>query len=229
MAIRLRRREKARKELKKQSSSQVWIFTEGDVTEPEYFEDWKTEFLTNKKASLLKIEKSESRSDPDSVYKKAEKRLKTSQKKDFVFIVIDEDERGRVSATKNKLDDILQKCKPWEGIKKEKVNCIFSNRSFEFWGLLHFCNSPSNAPLTKKDLKEAIQKYLTKYTLRNKRFDFSLMKDKISHAKTCAKKIRALHHKEGDIVYTYKTCSTTNVDELMDFLENFFNLQDNNK
>lgn len=228
MEAKLRRREKARKKKDKKTLEKIWIFTEGDVTEPEYFEAWKAEFLNRKDYARLEIQKSNSESDPKSVYNKAETQLNAStnkDKKDHIFIVIDEDNRFDDPTKKQNLTAILEKCTTRPEFTKEKVNCIFSNRSFEFWGLLHFLEHPSNAPLTKTELKTELQTYLKSYSDSNKRFDFALMKDNIPRAKLHAQRIRAFHASCQDNEYT--ACSTTNVDELLDFLETHLDISSN--
>ena len=223
MEARLRRRENARIQENKITSPKVWIFTEGDVTEPEYFNEWKRAFLDRTDYARLEIKKSDTESDPKSVFSRAEDCFNSStnmDKKDYIFIVIDEDDRFDNKIQKNSLEAIFEKCSLGSNFCPNKINCIFSNRSFEFWGLLHFLEQPSTAPLTKKELKKKLQSFLKKYNEKNKRFDFSLMKSNISRAKRHAQAIRCFHDNNRDA--SYITRPTTNVDELIDFLEKYF-------
>lgn len=224
MECTLRERDVTRRNIKRQQTQKIYIFTEGDVTEPEYLKDWKRSRLKDmrKRYDELEIRASDTESDPKSVFEKAERHLKADTKdgeNNFVFIVIDEDKRGKRGKTKQNLDNVISQCNQFGIINNNKVNCIFSNLSFEFWGLLHFIEKPSHAPLTKSELKRLLKVYLPKYSKDHKRLDFAVMEAKIGLAKTRARLVRRNH---DGVDNPYTACSTTNVDELMDFLKNHF-------
>ena len=150
---------------KNKNNSNIYIFTEGDVTEPEYFAAFlkkkKSKYDFNFRVSVnrdvlsgdknnIYIIKSNSASDPINVFERALYFI-TNKKTDYdiVFIVIDADNRYRQSDKKKaNLNDIFNRsvflCKLdktdnglFKQLDDKKVYLIYSNVAFEFWLLLH--------------------------------------------------------------------------------------------
>ncbi|MHA1540790.1 MAG: RloB family protein [Alphaproteobacteria bacterium] len=213
----------------KKKKSIVYIFTEGDITEPRYLKDWGNYFCKKNElkkspnicnfielessSSVFTIIKSNSKSASRTVYETAEKWFSKKDPEDFIFIAIDDDDRA-----KKDMNNIFQKCNSFEkGFSNKKINCIFSNRSVEFWALLHFIQT--NRAYNKKNLETELRKYLPDYHDKtHKIFDFSLMKDKTDTAIKNSISIRNQHNNTGE---PYKQRSTTNMDELIIFLREF--------
>lgn len=108
----------------------ILIATEGEKTEPQYFEIFKS----TKNNLHIEIIGSKGKSSPDRVLKKLKTEIKKHEigKRDKAWLVIDVDEWP-----KQKLDAVHE----WS-LSKSNYGLAVSNPKFEFWLLLHFdeCN-----------------------------------------------------------------------------------------
>lgn len=112
----LRTREDSLKERKR--NFRCCIVTEGERTEPEYFE-W---FLSNNFRDARKavvVAGGGKKTSPKQVLEKAEAKRKEYPNA-TVFIVIDEDDRP-----KQELQEVFCKCNKFGTIDNKKINCIF--------------------------------------------------------------------------------------------------------
>lgn len=102
------------------------IITNGEKTEPIYFENFK------KKSNFIKIEiRKESGSDPITLVKFAS-RIKDAYDADRIYCIYDVDDSS---------DDLLNKAKKL-ATKNGLTSCI-SNPCFEIWFLFHYENYKS--------------------------------------------------------------------------------------
>jgi hypothetical protein len=199
----------------------VYIVTEGEETEPDYLEKWKEWNIKDKTLKRqIQVEPSKRGSDPKTVlkvaYEKA-KQIREDAAEARVYIVIDEDDRiNKCGKNLMHINEVFEKCNPLGTHSNRGINCIFSNRSIEFWALLHFKHTDS--AFDKDGLRKTLKQHLTDYDPKNKRFNFETMmgkdrKNEVSAIKR-AQIIRKNHGENG-----YKARSTTNMDELITYLK----------
>lgn len=197
---RLRRREEFVKEQKRKIV--CCIVTEGERTEPEYFNWFLGKYFRDGRKVVL-VQAGDKKTSPKQVLKRAEQ-----QQKEYpaatVFMVIDDDERP-----KDEIDYVLNKCNKFGVIDTEKINCVFSNRAFEFWGVLHFKNI--SRAMGKQDLETETKKYFKDFNPKDKILNPKWLSD---DSLDKAIKYAAAARKQNG----YTGCSTTNVDELIQFL-----------
>ncbi len=125
------------------------ISTEGEKTEPEYFE------MFNIKEAYIKIEclRKKGKSSPKQVLKRMKKRLSEAnfRKRDQAWLVVDKDKW-----TNDQLEELCNWSK-----KKGNYGFALSNPKFEFWLLLHF--EDGKKVKSSKDCTERLNKYIPDY------------------------------------------------------------------
>ncbi len=203
---------------KERSASKIVIYTEGELTEPKYLNDWisiyanKNDILPAKAKNFFKIEKGNSDSEPLQVVERLIEQENPTRNKaeDLFFVVFDDDDRSQSGGLTKQNFDLA-----WEKAQSNNIGVIYSNRSIEFWALLHFCN---DRPVDKTALEAKLKRFMSQYDAQsNKVFDVNLMLegDNEEQAIARAKKIRASNKKEGDCYA--RPC--TNADELIEAMK----------
>lgn len=139
----------------------IFIATEGEKTEPAYFEYLKSKLQQPLQIQILIIKGGRSESSPDKVLERTQKeiaRLKNEGKcisEDEFWIVTDKD-----NWSDKRLDEVTQWCH--DRSKKEIRHFALSNPCFELWYILHF---EKNCGLleTPKDCLDKIKKHIPDY------------------------------------------------------------------
>lgn len=192
------------------------IYCEGDVTEPEYLEQWRDNYCNVNNINKAKIKlyivikRPNSESDPKSIM---EKMLKEIELTDLNYIVFDEDDR---------CDDITKKaniCSVFDKANTNSIKCIFSNRCAEVWALLHF--EYSSAPLSGDKIYERLHHHMESYSQDNKRFDISLMIK--NEEKAMVNAIRLREEQERNSPGDRFARPMTNFDLLINDMKEFIN------
>ena len=204
---------------KERNAGKIVVYTEGDVTEPEYLNDWikgfavKNNLNPNRVKTWFEIIPSNDKSEPLKVVNNlvANENPKNNSLDTF-YAVFDEDDRN----VKGKDKENYQKA--FQTADDNNINVICSNRSVELWAVLHF--SDAN-PTTQRDLENELKKFMPQYhSSKNKRFDFTIMQDKGNEAKAIkrAKSLRKNNEKtSGD----WRVRPSTNFDELIEAMREF--------
>ncbi len=194
------------------------IFTEGDVTEPQYLTDWIRNFAAKNGVNHIKamtkfeIVASKYESEPLKIVENLIEAKKPAKNYlDTFYAVFDEDDRSIGGKDKENFD------KAFEEAKDNNIKVICSNRSVELWALMHFSDK---TPTTKNELEKELKIYLPRYNAKtNKRFDIDLMlvNDNEDKAISRAKKLRTNNSKLGD----WRIRPSTNFDELIEAMRDF--------
>ncbi len=124
---------------KERNAGKIVIYTEGNVTEPEYLNDWiknfaiKNKLKPNKVLTGFEIVPSNNESEPLKIVENLieDKSPKTS-KLDKFYAVFDEDDRSNTGKDKENYQKAFQTAENNNG------SVICSNRSVELWAVLHF-------------------------------------------------------------------------------------------
>ncbi len=237
----------------KKQNKNIYIFTEGDVTEPEYFAAFlkkkKSKYDFNFRVSVnrdvlsgdknnIYIIKSNSASDPNSVFERALSFI-TNKKTDddIVFIVIDADNRYMQSDKKKaNLNDIfnssvflykLDDNGLFKQLDDKKVYLIYSNVAFEFWLLLHL-QYTSRSFNDSDELIETINNIMNNKNIKcilskvSGKTDFSVFIEDITKAiKNAERLVDYSLNNEGVINMT--TNPSTNVHILIQYIDYFLN------
>ncbi len=209
---------KNRHNRKERSASKMVIFTEGDVTEPQYLTDWIRNFAAKNGVNHIKamtkfeIVASKYESEPLKIVENLIEAKKPAKNYlDTFYAVFDEDDRSIGGKDKENFD------KAFEEAKDNNIKVICSNRSVELWALMHFSDK---TPTTKNELEKELKIYLPRYNAKtNKRFDIDLMlvNDNEDKAISRAKKLRTNNSKLGD----WRIRPSTNFDELIEAMRDF--------
>ena len=165
---------KNRHNRKERSAAKMVIFTEGDVTEPQYLTDWIKKSATKsginhiKAMTKFEIVASRYESEPLKIVENLiEAKNPAKNYLDTFYAVFDEDDRSIGGKDKENFD------KAFEEAKDNNIKVICSNRSVELWALMHFSDK---TPTTKNDLEKELKTYLPQYNAKtNKKFDIALM------------------------------------------------------
>ena len=204
---------------KERNAGKIVVYTEGDVTEPEYLNDWikgfavKNNLNPNRVKTWFEIIPSNDKSEPLKVVNNlvANENPKNNSLDTFyaVFVLFDRSVKGK---------DKENYQKAFQTADDNNINVICSNRSVELWAVLHF--SDAN-PTTQRDLENELKKFMPQYhSSKNKRFDFTIMQDKGNEAKAIkrAKSLRKNNEKtSGD----WRVRPSTNFDELIEAMREF--------
>lgn len=161
---------KNRHNRKERSAAKMVIFTEGDVTEPQYLTDWIRNFAAKNGVNHIKamtkfeIVASRYESEPLKIVENLiEAKNPAKNYLDTFYAVFDEDDRSIGGKDKENFD------KAFEEAKDNNIKVICSNRSVELWALMHFSDK---TPTTKNDLEKELKTYLPQYNAKtNKKFD----------------------------------------------------------
>lgn len=207
---------KHRHNKKVRNAAKMVIYTEGDVTEPQYLTDWIKKFAIRYNINPIKaknkfnIVPSKDESEPLKVVNNLiEIENPAKNDLDIFYAVFDEDDRSESGTNKENYNRAFIEA------KKNNIKVICSNRSIELWALMHFSDK---TPITKIELEKELKKYLPKYNAEtNKRFDVSLMLNNEDEAIKRAKRLREANTKLGD----WKIRPSTNFDELIEAMKNF--------
>ncbi|MCM1294088.1 MAG: RloB family protein [Muribaculaceae bacterium] len=190
---------------KNNKSISIVLILEGEETEKDYFSNYILKF---KDAKNVVVCPGNRRTAVGQLYNRAieKQQIYTNA---AVFMVFDEDDKFSKETDKQALENYMSKCNNFGCINNNKINMIFSNRQFELWGVLHF--EKICGDITKAVLLEKTKKYFPKYDeAKHKILDFDLINSEESNARRNAKMLR----KENG----YKRRSTTNVDELLEYM-----------
>lgn len=178
----------------------VHLFTEGEITEPEYF-DW-----LKKRQSTFTIKVDDRHGPPQRLLELAinlqkESRSRTSglPKYDSIWCVFDRDSHTGVDETIDKA-------------KRLGISVAFSHPCFEYWVLLHFCNEAAPCAGNCTDVTGRLERYLARY---RKSVPVHQLKGRFPRAKEWAVRVSAQHDRDGVILATQRDPST-NVWEFVD-------------
>lgn len=200
-----------RKEPQKEAYDKILIVTEGQKTEPHYFDEIKS---TYKISSLNITINGDSRSSPGFVLKLAKELEKKESKQgspfDKVFIVIDRDDHACFDKT---ISEIAK-------MKGDQFTAVPSVPCFEYWLLLHLkhtakCyksivgNTAANQVLSELKAFPLMVDYG-----KGSKGIFTKLLDKLEIAKKRATKINEQTREIGE------QCPTTEMHELVDYLQN---------
>lgn len=212
--VSLNRKDRLNKKIR--SAAKMVIYTEGDVTEPQYLADWIKKIAVKNSINPIKanmkfnIVPSKDESEPLKVVNNLiENENPIKNNLDIFYAVFDEDDRSLGGKDKENFN------KAFEEAENNNVKVICSNRSVELWALMHFSDK---TPTTKNELEKELKKYFPKYDAEtNKRFDVSLMLDNEGKAIKRAKRLRETNTKLGN----WKIRPSTNFDELIEGMKAF--------
>ena len=204
---------------KERNAGKIVIYTEGDVTEPEYLNDWirafaiKNKLKPNKVRTWFEIVPSNNESEPLKIVENLieDKSPKTS-KLDKFYAVFDEDDRS----VKGKDKENYQSAFKIAG--ENHINVICSNRSVELWAVLHFSDA---TPTTQRDLEKELKKFMPQYNSgKNKRFDFVTMVTQ-GNEDNAIRRAKALRKNNETSSGDWKVRPSTNFDELIEEMKKF--------
>ena len=204
---------------KERNAGKIVIYTEGDVTEPEYLNDWirafaiKNKLKPNKVLAGFEIVPSNNESEPLKIVENLieDKSPKTS-KLDKFYAVFDEDDRS----VKGKDKENYQSAFKIAG--ENHINVICSNCSVELWAVLHFSDA---TPMTQKDLEKELKKFMPQYNSgKNKRFDFVTMVTQ-GNEDNAIRRAKALRKNNETSSGDWKVRPSTNFDELIEAMKKF--------
>jgi len=204
---------------KERNAGKIVIYTEGNVTEPEYLNDWirafaiKNKLKPNKVRTWFEIVPSNNESEPLKIVENLieDKSPKTS-KLDKFYAVFDEDDRS----VKGKDKENYQSAFKIAG--ENHINVICSNRSVELWAVLHFSDA---TPMTQKDLEKELKKFMPQYNSgKNKRFDFVTMVTQ-GNEDNAIRRAKALRKNNETSSGDWKVRPSTNFDELIEEMKKF--------
>lgn len=173
-----------RRKNKRQPYDRVLITCEGKATEPNYFNDLRSD---GNLASANVVVTGQSNSDPLSVVNYGTKLFQDDGDYDRLYCVFDGDRAG----TQN-FNQALQRIRQ---LKKEGVRarCIVSYPCFEYWLLIHFtCTGKRYAAAAGsacKDVEKDLKREMTNYAKTRKDL-YTTLKDRLSEALDCAKQRR---------------------------------------
>lgn len=151
------------------------IATEGNVTEPEYFEIIKK---FKRRDVSIKVVHKETNSSPNDVLKVLKKAIKEHQLEDNdeAWMVIDRDDwpQKQIESVLVSLRKIRTKCKCF---------LVMTNPKIEFWILLHF--EEGNGVNTAFDCDRRLKKYIPNYDkhVKNVKLDIDCIKKAIERAR----------------------------------------------
>lgn len=191
---------KKRKKNSRNYRKRLFIVCEGEKTEPNYFKQFIAQYNFRGKPVDIRVLDTKENT-PQRLVNKAESLIEATG--DEAWAVFD----------KNGYE------KHHEAFDKagEKVKIAFSSISFEFWLLLHFEYTTCSFDKADKLIKYLKRKgYFPQYNKADKKI-FYQVKDKISTAVDNAKKLRK---DKIDSTAIYKMNPYTNVDELLEAIEN---------
>ena len=171
----------------------------GKKTEPIYFDSLRND----KRLSTTHIDIKGEGKVPKSLIARAEA-IKSEKEYNAVWCVFDRDDHKKIDQARKQAKD-------------NGINIAFSNPCFELWYLLHFKDQTAN--IHRKDVERNLKKHVPKYSKSMDLYDE--IKDRQIDAIDRANELRK-HQKENDDEITSNP--STNVDELVTYLNNISNL-----
>lgn len=147
------------------------VATEGEITEPQYFD------LFNEKQSRIKVQciKRGQGNTPAGVLRRMSVYLRQEglKKEDEAWLVVDKDQWS---------DDELRLLFNWS-LKEDNYGFALSNPKFEFWLLLHF--DDGDGIRTPRECDERLSRYLHDYDKRidHRRFNHQCINEAIRRAR----------------------------------------------
>ena len=156
---RSRRREReGRPERWKSYKQYFLIVCEDEVTEPAYFEQFKSLFPEDS-LFLMTIGTGY---DPLGVIKSAirkreELSAESGREIDFTWVVFDKDDANENETKILRFDDAYKLA------KEANLNIALSNEVFEVWLLLHFTMPEYNQPISRKDIYKMLESEIQKF------------------------------------------------------------------
>ena len=183
--------------------SKVLILCEG-LTEKNYFNALKEDLGLPKTIAVNVFQSN--KVDCKGVVEEA---IKKAKKEGFegIFVVFDHDNQA-------KRDEAFRLA------KTKNITVIFSSICFEGWYLLHYKNS-TKAFTSEAELEKELKKCAGMENYEKNNFKhYSILKDKITAAKSHAEKSRLTVVQNNDGVEVFNLNPFTNVDELVIYLEN---------
>ncbi len=214
----------ARSKAKRKPYDRILIVCEGEKTEPYYFEEVRIGLDLD--SANVAIDGS-CGSSPKSIVNHALSEFCKERQKfghyDKVFCVFDRDSHGSFDWAINRVDELNAQLMA-DGYSDEQVfHSIRSNPAFEYWLLLHFI--PSTKPYKKKGNKSVgdqviseLKKYMPNYTKTQLGiYDYTLKENLLAGAKANSKRIFT----QAELTKDFNP--STNVHELMEYLENVKN------
>ena len=204
---------------KERNAGKIVIYTEGDVTEPEYLNDWIKGFAAKNGLNPLKVKTwfeivpSDDESEPLKVVENLVSNENPKDNElDKFYAVFDEDDRSNTGKDKENYQ------KAFQTAESNNINVICSNRSVELWAIMHFSNS---TPMTQKDLETELKKFMPHYnSSKNKRFDFAIMQSEGDEDKAI-KRAQSLRKNNEKASSDWKIRPSTNFDELIEAMKEF--------
>jgi len=194
----------SRKEGIRKPERKVVIVCEGEKTEINYFNGFKT------RGSGVEIIPIHGKcTDPKSIVSYAEERMYCKwsidlEEGDGVWCAFDVDE--------NKNQTIKDTC---EHAKAKDIKIALSNPSFELWFLLHYKDIFS--PITRQDAIRELKTFISDYE-KNKKINYFLL-EKLSDAIIRAKQLNKKHQKENKELFSTESNPSTQVFELIEFIQ----------
>ena len=182
--------------------AKVLILCEG-LTEKNYFNAMKEDFRLPKTIGVDVFQSN--KVDCKGV---VEESIKKAKREGFekIFVVFDHDNQPKRQEAFKLADD-------------KKIKVIFSSICFESWYLFHFKNS-TKAFTSEEVLEKELKKCAGMENYEKNDFKhYSILKEKLTIAKSNAKKIRLSVIKNNYSVEIFNLNPYTNVDELVDYLE----------
>jgi hypothetical protein len=204
---------------KERNAGKIVIYTEGNVTEPEYLNDWiknfaiKSQLNPNKVKTWFEIVPSDDESEPLKVVNNliTNENPKNNELDKF-YAVFDEDDRSNTGKDKENYQSAFKIA------GENHINVICSNRSVELWAVLHFSDA---TPMTQKDLEKELKKFMPQYNSgKNKRFDFVTMVTQ-GNEDNAIRRAKALRKNNETSSGDWKVRPSTNFDELIEEMKKF--------
>lgn len=201
------------------NAGKIIIYTEGDITEPEYIKDWIKDFAVknslnpNRVKTWFEIIPSHDESEPLKIVENLikDKSPKTNELDNF-YVIFDEDDRSSKGKDKKNFQNAFKTA------GDNNVYVICSNRSVELWAVLHFSDT---TPMTQKELETELKKFMPKYhSGKNKRFDFAVMQNKGNENKAI-KRAQTLRKNNKKASGDWRVRPSTNFDELIEAMKEF--------
>lgn len=168
----------------------IFIFTEGEKTEPNYFRALIKHLDFDR--TLYDIQIIGEGYNTASLVKRAQKELKKNGIINYIWCVFDKDS---FSSTQ-----VYQAFDLIKGQNASKMGAAFSNECFELWYLLHFCYWDTGNPRDDYYLK--LSKYLDKDYKKNDPYMFDKLLDKLPIAVQNAVCLRENNPQPLDNPYT---------------------------
>jgi hypothetical protein len=169
----------------------VHVFTEGEVTEPEYF-DW-----LKRQQSQFALKVDDRHAPPHKLVELAidlqrRSRGRDAPEYDSIWCVFDRDRHPAV-------DDVVRKA------VRAGISVAFSHPCFEYWVLLHFCDDAAPCAGNCADAASKVERYLPGY---QKSLPMDRLSGRFLQAKRRALRVAAQHDRDGVILPARQDPST---------------------